>query len=179
MLGAWHYKLDDINDAICKEAGPCQLHLLLPQTKYEAVDGFMNSKNLLPFLKWVLEGEPAMEYVCGSISKAIKEAEKLSRKTSKKYRWHVALDKGISAHTVRSCFTPTALIATMYRNYATEAKTSWQIFPRCAQTVTPRRREATAGERSASASLDVEVRLFFYIWLFAKETLAEPIDNLR
>ena len=30
-----------------------------------------------------------MEY-----SKAIKEAEKLSRKTSKKYRWHVALRQG-------------------------------------------------------------------------------------
>ena len=90
MLGAWHYCLDDLNDIICKEGGPCQLHLLLPQTKFVAVDGFMNSKNLLPFLKWVEEGEPAIEYVCGSISKAIRVAEKLSRKTSKKYRWHVA-----------------------------------------------------------------------------------------
>jgi len=106
MLGAWHYKLDDINDAICKEAGPCQLHLLLPQTKYEAVDGFMNSKNLLPFLKWVLEGEPAMEYVCGSISKAIKEAEKLSRKTSKKYRWHVAFRQGYKCAHCRELLHP-------------------------------------------------------------------------
>jgi len=90
ISGAWHYRLDDINDAICKEAGPCQLHLLLPQTKYEAVDGFMNSKNLLPFIKWYVEGEPANEYVCGSISKAIRDAEKLYRKTSRKYRWLVA-----------------------------------------------------------------------------------------
>ena len=94
MLGEWHYKLEDINDIICKEAGPCQLHLLLPQTKYKAIDGFMNSKNLLAFLKWYEEGEPAHEYVCGSISKAIKDAEKLSRKTSKKYRWHVAFRQG-------------------------------------------------------------------------------------
>ena len=90
ILGAWHYRLDDINTIICRESGPCQLHLLLPQTKFRSVDGFMNSKNLLPFLKWVLEGEPAMQYTCGSISKAIKDAEKLSRKTSRKYRWHVA-----------------------------------------------------------------------------------------
>ena len=90
MLGSWHYKLDDINNAICREAGPCQLHLLLPQTKYEAVDGFINSKNLLPFLKWYVEGEPANEYVCSSIAKAIRDAEKLSRKTSKKFRWLVA-----------------------------------------------------------------------------------------
>ena len=94
MLGAWHYKLEHINDIICKEAGPCQLHLLLPQTKYEEIDGFINSKNLLPFLKWYVEGEPLHEYVCGSISKAIKDAEKLSRKTSKKYRWHVAHRQG-------------------------------------------------------------------------------------
>jgi hypothetical protein len=90
MLGAWFYKLDDINTIICKEGGPCQLHLLLPQTKYEEIDGFMNSKNLLPFLKWYVEGQPALEYVCGSIAKAIKDAEKLSRKTSKKFRWLVA-----------------------------------------------------------------------------------------
>ena len=90
MLGSWYYRLEDINDIICREAGPCQLHLLLPQTKFQAVAGFMNSKNLLPFLKWVLEGKPAMEYVCGSIAKAITDAEKLSRKMSKKYRWHVA-----------------------------------------------------------------------------------------
>ena len=90
MLGAWFYKLEDINDAICREGGPCQLHLLLPQTKFVAVDGFINSKNLLPFLKWYVEGEPAHEYVSGNIARAIKDAEKLSRKTSKKFRWHVA-----------------------------------------------------------------------------------------
>ena len=108
MLGAWHYKLDDINDAICKEAGPCQLHLLLPQTKYEAVDGFMNSKNLLPFLKWVLEGEPAMEYTCGSISKAIRDAEKLSRKTSKKFRWLVAYRQQYKCNICRDLLHPDA-----------------------------------------------------------------------
>ena len=152
MLGAWHYKLDDINDAICKEAGPCQLHLLLPQTKYEAVDGFMNSKNLLPFLKWYVEGEPAMSTCVGVSQKRLRTRKNSRGKRAKNTDGMLRLDKGISAHTVRSCFTPTALIATMYRNYATEAKTSWQILPRCAQTVTPRKRAATAGERSASVS---------------------------
>ena len=109
ILGAWHYKLDDINDAICKEAGPCQLHLLLPQTKFRSVDGFMNSKNLLPFLKWYEEGEPANEYVCGSISKAIKDAEKLSRKTSKKYRWHVAFRQGYKCAHCRELLHPDAM----------------------------------------------------------------------
>lgn len=108
MLGAWFYKLDDINDAICKEAGPCQLHLLLPQTKFEQVDGFINSKNLLPFLKWVLEGEPALEYVCGSIARAIRGAEKLSRKTSKKFRWLVAYRQQYKCNMCRDLLHPDA-----------------------------------------------------------------------
>lgn len=107
--GAWHYKLDDINSIICKEVGPSQLHLLLPQTKFQATDGFMNSKNLLPFLKWVLEGEPAIEYVCGSIAKAIRDAEKLSRKTSKKYRWHVAHRQGYKCAHCNELLHPDSL----------------------------------------------------------------------
>ena len=107
--GAWHYRLDDINDAICREAGPCQLHQLLPQTKFEAVDGFMNSKNLLPFLKWVEEGEPAIEYVSGSISKAIRDAEKLSRKTSKKFRWHIAYRQQYKCAHCKELLHPNAM----------------------------------------------------------------------
>ena len=109
MLGAWHYKLDDINDIICKEAGPCQLHLLLPQTKYEQIDGFMSSKNLLPFLKWYVEGEPAHEYVSASIAKAIKDAEKLSRKTSTKYRWHVAFRQKYQCAHCKELLDPDAM----------------------------------------------------------------------
>lgn len=107
--GAWHYRLDDINDAICRGAGPCQLHLLLPQTKYEETDGFMNSKNLLPFLKWYVEGEPGHEYVCGSISKAIRDAEKLSRKTSKKFRWHVAFRQKYKCAHCKELLEPDAM----------------------------------------------------------------------
>ena len=92
-----------------KEAGPCQLHLLLPQTKYEAVDGFMNSKNLLPFLKWVLEGGTGNGVRVWEYSKAISEAEKLSRKTSKKYRWHVALRQGYKCAHCKELLHPDSL----------------------------------------------------------------------
>jgi 5-methylcytosine-specific restriction protein A len=109
MLGAWFYKLDDVNDAICRESGPCQLDLLLPQTKFVAVDGFMNSKNLLPFLKWVEEGEPAHEYVSGNIARAIKDAEKLYRKKSKKYRWLIAYRQQYKCNMCRDLLHPDAL----------------------------------------------------------------------
>lgn len=109
MLGAWHYKLDDINKIICQEAGPCQLHLLLPQTKYTATNGFMNSANLLKFLKWYVEGEPAHEYVCNSIARAIKDAEKLCRKNSKKYRWHVAYRQEYKCNMCKELLHPDAM----------------------------------------------------------------------
>ena len=117
-----------------------------------------------------MEGEPAMEYVCG-VFKSIKDgAKSYPGKQAENIDGTLPTAKNISVRTVESCLAPDAMDSTMYRNYATEAKTSWQIFPRCAQTVTPRKREATAGERSASVSRCGSTALFLHLAFREKNT---------
>ena len=88
--GAWHYNMETIGDIICKEAGPCQMRLLLPQVDIKHVDGWMTQKNAVKFLDWYAESTPRYEYVINNLSKAIRADQKKSRAVARKYRWHIA-----------------------------------------------------------------------------------------
>lgn len=89
--GCWHYNIESIGDIICKEAGPCQVRLLLPQVDIEVIDDtWMSQKNTIRFLNWYAENMPSYEYTINSIAKAVKADQRKSRATARKYRWHIA-----------------------------------------------------------------------------------------
>ncbi len=88
--GAWHYNMESIGHIICKEAGPCQMRLLLPQVDIKHVDGWMSQKNAIKFLDWYAECTPRYEYVINNLSKALKADQKQRRAVARKYRWHIA-----------------------------------------------------------------------------------------
>ena len=92
--GAWHYNLDSIGEIICREAGPCQMRLLLPQVDIRHINGWMAQSNIIKFLDWYAENTPSYEYVINNLAKAIKAEQKKSRATARKYRWHVAHSQG-------------------------------------------------------------------------------------
>lgn len=111
MFGAWHYNLDNIEQAICENAGPCQMRLLLPQVKYNVVDGkWMAQLDVIKFLDWYIETAPtAYVYHINGIQKAIKGDLKKSRAVSRKYRWHVAYRQGYKCNKCGELLHPDAL----------------------------------------------------------------------
>ena len=96
MRRSWHYNLDDIEKAICEEAGPCQMRLLLPQVDYHAVEGkWMAQLDVIKFLEWYIETAPtSYGYVINGIVKAVKGDIKKSRAVARKYRWDIAYRQG-------------------------------------------------------------------------------------
>ena len=92
MIRSWHYNLDDIERAICENAGPCQMRLLLPQVKYKVVDGiWMAQLDVINFLDWYIGTAPtAYGYHINGIIKAVKGDIKKSRAVARKYRWNIA-----------------------------------------------------------------------------------------
>ena len=92
MIRSWHYNLDDIERAICENAGPCQMRLLLPQVNYKAVDGiWMAQLDVINFLDWYIGTAPtAYGYHINGIIKAVKGDIKKSRAVARKYRWNIA-----------------------------------------------------------------------------------------
>ena len=92
LRGAWHYNMEDIEEAICHSAGPCQFRLLLPQTKFHTVDDkWMSQTNVLQFLEWYAETAPSSYlYTINELAKAVKKDQKKSRAVAKKWRWHIA-----------------------------------------------------------------------------------------
>ena len=96
MHRSWHYNLEDIERAICENAGPCQMRLLLPQVEYKVVDGkWMAQLDVIKFLEWYIETAPtAYGYHINGIIKAIKGDVKKSRAVARKYRWNIAYRQG-------------------------------------------------------------------------------------
>ena len=96
MRGAWHYNLENIEQAICEEAGPCQMSLLLPQVNYDVIESkWMSQLDVIKFLDWYTDTAPAAYgYVIQNICKAVKGDIKKSRAVARKYRWHIAYRQG-------------------------------------------------------------------------------------
>lgn len=96
MLRSWHYNLEDIERAICENAGPCQIRLLLPQVNYKVVDEkWMAQLDVIKFLDWYIETAPtAYGYHINGIIKAVKGDIKKSRAVARKYRWNIAYRQG-------------------------------------------------------------------------------------
>ena len=96
MFGSWHYNLENVEQAICEHAGPCQMRLLLPQVDYNVVDGkWMAQTDVLKFLEWYMETAPSSYlYHINGIHGAVKKDLKKSRAVARKYRWHVAYRQG-------------------------------------------------------------------------------------
>lgn len=87
----WYYNIESIGDLVCKEAGPCQVRLLLPQVDLQVVnETWMNQKDTLKFLDWYAGTMPSYEYTLNNIAKAVKADQKKSRAVARKYRWHIA-----------------------------------------------------------------------------------------
>ena len=91
MRDGWHYNVENIEQAICRDAGPCQMSLLLPQTDFKLVDSvWMSQADVLKFLDWYAETCPSTYLrVIGGISGAIKRDRKRTRTVARKFRWHV------------------------------------------------------------------------------------------
>lgn len=96
MLRSWHYNLEDIEKAICENAGPCQMRLLLPQVNYRVMEGkWMAQLDVIKFLDWYIETAPtAYGYHINGIIKAVKGDIKKSRAVARKYRWNIAYRQG-------------------------------------------------------------------------------------
>ena len=106
---AWHYNMHSIADIICKEAGPCQLDLLLPQVDVKHCKGWMTQKNAVKFLDWYAESMPTYEYVINNLAKAIKAEEKQRRAVSRKYRWHIAYRQDYKCNICKDLLHPDSL----------------------------------------------------------------------
>ena len=108
--GQWHYNLESIGDIICKEAGPCQIHLLLPQVSLKVVDGkWMPQKDTLKFLDWYADTMPSYEYTINNVAKAVKADQKKSRAVARKYRWHIAHSQKYSCLHCKELLHPDAM----------------------------------------------------------------------
>ena len=108
--GQWHYNLESIGDIICKEAGPCQIHLLLPQVSLKVVDGkWMAQKDTLKFLDWYADTMPSYEYTINNVAKAVKADQKKSRAVARKYRWHIAHRQKYSCLHCKELLHPDAM----------------------------------------------------------------------
>ena len=96
MHRSWHYNLEDIERAICENAGPCQMRLLLPQVNYRVVDEkWMAQLDVIKFLDWYIETAPtSYGYHINGIIKAVKGDIKKSRAVARKYRWNIAYRQG-------------------------------------------------------------------------------------
>ena len=104
MRRSWHYNLEDIERAICEEAGPCQMRLLLPQVDYHAVEGkWMAQLDVIKFLEWYIETAPtSYGYVINGIVRAVKGDIKKSRAMSRKYRWDIAHRQGYKCNDCKT-----------------------------------------------------------------------------
>ena len=111
LRGAWHYNMEDIEEAICHSAGPCQIRLLLPQTKFHTVDDkWMSQTNVLQFLEWYAETAPSSYlYTINELAKAVKKDQKKSRAVAKKWRWHVAFSQGYKCKGCAELLHPDAM----------------------------------------------------------------------
>lgn len=96
MHGKWYYSIEDIDNAICSSAGPCQMRLLLPQmNKVDTVDNWISQSSLLEFLNWYGDAAPSgYLYTLGQLEKAIRGDIKQRRAMSRKYRWEIAWRQG-------------------------------------------------------------------------------------
>ena len=110
MLRSWHYNLEDIEKAICENAGPCQMRLLLPQVNYRVMEGkWMAQLDVIKFLDWYIETAPtAYGYHINGIIKAIKGDLKKSRAVSRKYRWDIAHRQGYKCNDCKTMLHPRA-----------------------------------------------------------------------
>tara|TARA_Y100000992_G_C21199325_1_gene459601 strand:+ start:583 stop:1053 length:471 start_codon:yes stop_codon:yes gene_type:complete len=106
---AWHYNMYSVATIICKEAGPCQLDLLLPQIDVKHCKGWMTQQNAVKFLDWYAESMPAYEYVINNLAKAIKAEEKQRRAVSRKYRWHIAHRQEYKCNICKDLLHPDSL----------------------------------------------------------------------
>lgn len=108
LRGSWHYNIDNVEEAICRDAGPCQMRLLLPQTDYNVVDDVWMSRNdMIGFLDWYAETAPSSYLrVIGGISNAVKQDKKKSRAVSRKYRWHIAYRQGYKCAHCKQLLEP-------------------------------------------------------------------------
>ena len=110
FFGKWHYNVESIGDIICKEAGPCQIHLLLPQVDYKVIDNkWMAQKDTIKFLDWYAEVMPSYEYTINNIAKAVKADQKKSRAVARKYRWHIAHRQKYSCLHCKELLHPDAM----------------------------------------------------------------------
>lgn len=108
--GQWHYNLESIGDIVCKEAGPCQIRLLLPQVDYKVVnEKWMPQKDTLKFLDWYAETMPSYEYTLNNIAKAVRSDQKKSRAVARKYRWHIAHRQKYSCLHCKELLHPDAM----------------------------------------------------------------------
>ncbi len=92
MRGKWFYDINQIEQAICEDAGPCQMRLLIPQIdNMDIVDHWISQSSLVRFLNWYGDSAPSSYlYVIGNLEKAVKRDIKQRRAMSRKYRWEIA-----------------------------------------------------------------------------------------
>lgn len=108
--GQWHYNIESIGEIVCKEAGPCQIRLLLPQVDFKVVDDkWMAQKDTIKFLDWYAESMPSYEYTLNNIAKAVKSDQKKSRSIARKYRWHIAHRQKYSCLHCKEMLHPDAM----------------------------------------------------------------------
>lgn len=96
MHGKWFYNIDHIEQAICRDAGPCQMRLLLPQVdNMERVDQWLSQSSIVRFLNWYGDSAPSSYLrVIGGLERAVKQDIKQRRAMSRKHRWEIAWRQG-------------------------------------------------------------------------------------
>ena len=96
MHGKWYYSMEDIERCICKDAGPCQMRLLLPQMdRVDVVDEWISQSSLLDFLTWYGDAAPSgYLYALGQLERAVRGDIKQRRAMSRKHRWEIAWRQG-------------------------------------------------------------------------------------
>ena len=124
-------------------------------------------------------GQRHTEYVCGSIAKAIKDAEKLSRKTSRKYRmaWSRTGKKYQCAHC-KELLHPDSFDCDHVSELQDGGEDVMAEPTRAVLKLSCQEDAQSRQKETQALVIDAKVRLLFYVRFFAPKTLAEPLENL-
>ena len=86
--------------------------------------------------------------------------------------------RNISAHTVRSCFIPTALIVTMYSELQDGGEDVMANLPALVLELSCQEDAQSRQKETQALVIDAKIRLLFYVRFFAPKTLVEPLENI-
>ena len=151
--GAWHYNMETIGDIICKEAGPCQMRLLLPQVDIKHVDGWMTQKNAVKFLDWYAESTRDMNMLSIIFRKLSEQIRKKAGPLQESTGGTLHTDKSTNVCTVNYFCTLMHLTLTTLKNCGVVELTNFRICALYVQIVMQKKLDHIIVRESAKVDL--------------------------